>query len=55
MKTPDNVLVVFDGTSAYIIPCDECTNELEILGRFNDINIASDFCDEQNHYINFNK
>ncbi len=49
-------LVVFDGTSAYVIPKEQLAqeikeNEVEILGRFNNLYEASEFCDEQNEII----
>ena len=44
-------IVVFDGTSAYTIPVDELTDDLEVLGRFNDFDLATDFEDKQNEVI----
>lgn len=49
-------IVVFDGTSAYIIPEEDLVQEIEqndvkVLGRFQNFDEASDFCDEQNDTI----
>jgi len=49
-------IVVFDGTSAYVIPAGELAqeieqNEVEVLGKFADFDEACDFCDKQNEEI----
>ena len=49
-------MVVFDGTSAYVIPSGDLGREVEendvkVLGKFASFNDASDFCDKQNDTI----
>lgn len=49
-------IVVFDGTSAYVIPVEDLAqeieqNEVEVLGKYADFDKASDFCDKQNDTI----
>ena len=49
-------IVVFDGTSAYVIPAEDLAqeieqNEVEVLGKYADFDEASDFCDNQNDTI----
>ena len=51
-----NHLVVFDGTSAYVISVEDLAqeieqNEVEVLGKYADFNEASYFCDKQNDTI----
>jgi len=49
-------IVVFDGTSAYVILVEDLAqeieqNEVEVLGKYADFDEASDFCDKQNDTI----
>lgn len=49
-------IVVFDGTSAYVIPAEDLAqeieqNEVKVLGKFADFDEACDFCDKQNDTI----
>jgi hypothetical protein len=49
-------LVVFDGSTAYLIPsCDleqeKAENCVEVLGQFDDIDEADEFVDESNSTI----
>ena len=49
-------IVVFDGTSAYVVPAEDLyqeieQNEVEVLGKYADFDEASDFCDNQNDTI----
>ena len=49
-------IVVFDGTSAYVIASEDLAqeieqNEVEVLGKYADFDEASDFCDKQNDTI----
>lgn len=52
-------IVVFDGTTAYVIPSCELAyeieqNEVEVLGKFNDFEKACAFEEEQNSEITNN-
>jgi hypothetical protein len=49
-------IVIFDGTSAYVIPSSELTQEIEnndaqILGSYANFDEACDFCDKENDVI----
>lgn len=44
MKT----VVVFDGTSHFILPQDEYTKDLELIGIYRDIDVAQAKADELN-------
>jgi len=49
-------MVVFDGTSAYVIQVEDLAkeieqNEVEVLGKFADFDEACNFCDKQNDEI----
>lgn len=49
-------MVVFDGTSAYVIQVEDLDqeieqNEVEVLGKFADFDEACNFCDKQNNEI----
>lgn len=44
-------IVVFDGTTAYTIPAEDLTDDVEVLGKFNDFDVACSFENEQNEII----
>jgi hypothetical protein len=44
-------IVVFDGTSAYIIPKEELSNDVIVVKDFDDIDEADIFCEEYNNEI----
>ena len=49
-------IVIFDGTSAYVIPSDELSQEIEsndvqVLGSYATFVEACDFCDKENDAI----
>jgi len=57
MKTKNHI-VIFDGTSAYVISAEDLAqeieqndNDVEVLGKFAEFDEASDFCDKQNDTI----
>ena len=52
----DKHIVVFDGTSAYVIPEDALEkekkeNNVKVLKNFSDFDEASDYCDKENENI----
>jgi len=47
-------IVVFDGTTAYTIPAEDLTDDVEVLGKFNDFDVACSFENEQNEIITNN-
>jgi len=40
--------VVFDGTSAYVCPFEDLTDEVDVLDKFDNFDEASNFCDAYN-------
>ena len=51
-----DILVVFDGSTAYLIPSEDLEeqieeNQVEVLGEFDDIDEADEFVDQQNRQI----
>lgn len=54
MSTKEKVLIVFDGTSHYIIPKSElgASDSIEVNGEYDNIDIAADICEKLNEEAN---